>query len=387
MTREGADKFRSHELWHEFGREFHAENHLSTIDGDPHLRLRKLFKPAYSVSNLLSDIPLLIDIAQIVITSYQPGEEVAALLLFRKIVTEQLGRALTNYATGENLQHIITATRVSINVHVTKQAPTLMLKMPGYQKAKAQYLKMGHEIVAKHRNTTRAKKDLVDDILEASELSELQKMLGTEEQIAFAALGPFVAGLDTVANESTFLLYELLKHPEILAECIEEADQLFADGLPTSEKIREHGVLYQAMQETLRLHSIGEVVNHTANKDFAFAGHQIKEGDNVLIATTISHFLPQLFPFPYKFDIDRYTEGRHEHKQPGAYVPFSVGTHICLGAGAAEAQIVLAVATLLHLFNVEQIKPNARLRTKIDPTLTLGYAFRIRFQDRRHEKV
>ncbi len=120
VTQQGADVFRSHELWHEFGCEFGAPHHLSAIDGEPHARLRKLFKPAYSVSRLLSDISLLVDIEQNVLNNFQVGEEVAALYLFRLIVTQQLGKALANAMPGENLQHIITSLRVALNVHVTK---------------------------------------------------------------------------------------------------------------------------------------------------------------------------------------------------------------------------------------------------------------------------
>lgn len=384
VTQAGADKFRSRELWHEFGREFGAAEHMLAIDGPAHLQMRKLVKPAYSVSNLLSDIPLLVDIAQTVVKRFQVGQEVAALTLFRLIVTEQLGRALANHAPGDTLQDIITTIRVGLNVHVTKQMPAFMLKLPSYQRAKQHYLKMGRGIVEEHRTTTRDKKDLVDDILQASREPKFQDTLGSEEQIVFAALGPFVAGLDTVANECTFMLYELLHHPDVLMQCVEEADQLFLEGLPTQEQIRSHGTLHAAMMETLRLHSIAPVINRTATKDFIFSGHQIKEGDNVMIATTVSHFLPELYPDPSRFDIGRYSDERKEHKQRGAYNPFGIGAHLCLGAGAAEAQIVLVMAALLLQANLEQAHPQARLRVKNDPTPTFGSAFRVRFNEYRH---
>lgn len=382
VTQAGADLFRSRELWHEFGREFGAEENMLALDGPSHIQMRKLLKPAYSVGNLLSDIPLLVEIAQTVLKRFQRGEEIAALTLFRLIVTEQLGRALANHAPGDDLQNIITALRVGINVHVTKQMPAFLLKLPAYQRAKQRYLTMGREIVAEHRTTTRAKKDLIDGILEASQQPAFQETLGHEEQIIFAALGPFVAGLDTVANECTFLLYELLTHPNALVQCITEADQLFAAGLPTQEQIRTSSVLHDAMRETLRLHSIAPVVPRTAAKDFTFAGHRVKAGQNVMIATTVSHFLPELYPDPHTFDLGRYNEERREHKQRGAYHPFGIGTHLCLGAGAAEAQIVLVMATLLHVTRLEQVRPQVKLRVKSDPTPTFGSAFRVRFSER-----
>ncbi|GCE31861.1 cytochrome P450 [Dictyobacter alpinus] len=384
VTKEGTDKFSSYELWHKFGLEFGAEQHLSAIDGENHAQLRKLFKPAYSVSRLLADIPMLVDIAEAVLNRLPVGEEIPALYLFRMIVTEQLGRALANYAPGDNLQYMITSVRFALNVYVTKQMPNFMLKLPVYQRARQHYLKMGQDIVAEHRATTRTTKDLIDGILTASQDPAFQEMLSSEEQIAFASLGPFVAGLDTAANECSFMLYELLKHPSILEQCEAAADELFSQGLPTQEQIRGHGVLHSAMMETLRMHSISPVVNRIAAKDFAFAGHQIKKGQNVIIATTVSHFLPEFYPDPYTFDIERYSAERKEHKQRGAYAPFGIGTHLCLGAGAAEAQIVLVLATLLHSVRLERVDPQASLRVRNDPAPTFGYSFRVRLREHRH---
>ena len=174
-------------------------------------------------------------------------------------------------------------------------------------------------------------------------------------------------------------LYELLNHPDLLAKCVTEADQLFSDGPPTQEQIRAHGTLHYAMLETLRLHSFAPVIARTASKDFVFAGYRVREGQTVMIGTMVSHFLPELFPAPYTFDVERYSEKRREHKQLGAFAPFGIGTHICLGAGAAEAQMVLVMATLLHLVCPERIHPEARLRVKFDPGPTLGDAFRVSF--------
>src|SRR5205807_8073115 len=114
-----------------------------------------------------------------------------------------------------------------LNVHVSKQWPAFMLRFPSYRRARRRYLQLGHEIIAEHRATTREKPDLIDDILAASQQSQFKDLLGNEAQCNFAALGPFVAGLDTVANECAFMLYALLQHSDILHQCIEEADHLF----------------------------------------------------------------------------------------------------------------------------------------------------------------
>lgn len=384
VTQEGADTFSSRDLWYNYGREFGAENHLSALDGPIHTQMRKLFKPAYSVGNLLADIPLLVDIAQRVLGQLEISEEVSARGLFRKIVTAQLGQSVISHVPGDDLDSVVTTVRIGLNVYVTRQMPAFMLRLPDYQRAKRRFLQLGQQIVDEHRGNPAAHKDLVDALLEASGRPEFKDALATESQVVFAALAPFIAGLDTAANECAFMLYEVLRHPGVLARCVEEADRFFSAGLPTQSDMRSQGVLHCAMMETLRLHSIAPVLNRTAARDFSFAGHRIGKGQQVMIATTVAHFLPELYPQPMTFDIERYHEGRREHRQRGAYAPFGVGTHLCLGAGAAEAQIVLVMATLLHLARLERSGPNVALRQKIDPTPTLGEAFRVRLVERRH---
>ena len=384
VIQEGADKFTSREVWGPYGQEFEVDDYVQDIDGEPHNRYRKILKRGYSSSMMLSNVPLLVNIAQKVIDKYPVGEEVPALYLLRLIVTEQLGTLLANHAAGDDLQNLITTTSVALNVHVVEKAPSILLRLPGYQRARRRFLALGREIIEEHLTQTRAQPDLIDDLLEASHDPANQDLLGSESQLIFSALGPFIAGLDTVANECTFMLYALLHHPDVLAQCVAEADQLFAEGVPDAAKLRSIHVLHDAMMETLRRYAIAPAITRNAAKDFEFAGYRVEKGQKIIIASTASHFMPDVFPDPYKFDITRYSEPRSEHKKKGAYAPFGIGTHLCLGAGAAEIQIALVMASLLHMVNVEQIDPQMKLPIKNNPTPTLGYKFRVRIRERRH---
>ena len=292
---------------------------------------------------------------------------------------------LASHAIGDDLQTLITATAVALNVYLVEKAPKIMLRYPKYQRARRRFFwRSGQEILDAHDRSVRAEPDLVDDILAASHEPQNQDILGKREQIVMAALGPFIAGLDTVANECTFMLYALLRQPDLLAQCVAEADQLFAEGVPTAAKLRSLDVLHDAMMETLRRYPIAPAVTRIADKDFEFAGCQVKAGQKVMLASTVAHFLPELYADPLRFDVTRYHEPRNEHKQRGAYAPFGVGTHTCLGAGAAELQIGFVVASLLHMVRIEAVDPLDSLPIKSNPTLTLGYRFRVRIAERRH---
>ena len=86
------------------------------------------------------------------------------------------------------------------------------------------------------------------------------------------------------------------------------------------------------------------------------------------MATTVPHYLPEYFPQPERFDIDRYLPERNEHRQPGAYAPFGLGPHRCLGNGFAEVQIAVTLATIMH--NVELVLDPPDYELQINPAPT-----------------
>src|SRR3546814_4603955 len=65
--------------------------------------------------------------------------------------------------------------------------------------------------------------------------------------------GPYVAGLDTVANTTAAITYTVLKHPEVLKRVHEEVDALFASGTIDEEDLRKRiPSLQGAIMETMR---------------------------------------------------------------------------------------------------------------------------------------
>ncbi len=209
------------------------------------------------------------------------------------------------------------------------------------------------------------KPDLVDDALaEARKHPEKEQREGLER----AGLGPLLAGLDTVANTSSFMLYALLKHPQAMQRVRKEVDEAFNQGPLTWERLKTMQALHGAAMETLRLYPVAGGHMMRLVQPLTFAGYRLEPGEEVLVAMTVAHFLPDLFPQPETFEIDRYHEPRNEHRQRGAYAPFGLGDHSCLGAGIAEIQLMVTLATLLHTYQFELEPLDYKLVTEHNPT-------------------
>jgi cytochrome P450 len=291
----------------------------------------------------------------------------------QQLVTEQLGLLLTSRSPAPYVTDIRRMVRTGLNVLVVRQWPRMLLALPSYQRAKARVKKLAQAVIDAHR-THSAAPDFINDLL-AAHASDPQRF--TENDLMVAVVGPYVAGLDTVANTCTFMLYALLCQPDVLTRVLAELDTVLGDASITAEHLKQLPALHGAAMETLRLYPVAPAMQRTTTKPFVFAGYRVDAKQTVLIATSVAHALPHLFPQPECFDIDRYHQPRNEHKQRGAFAPFGLGAHTCLGAGLAEVQIAVIMAELLRTVRFA-LEPNQRLKIRTDPTLTLGPAFRVR---------
>ena len=224
--------------------------------------------------------------------------------------------------------------------------------------------------------------DLVDDLLA---LHQVDPQFLPETDLMPAVLGPFIAGLDTVGSTCAFMLYALLKHPDLLERMTAEADAIFAHGTPSAESVRRLDVTHRVALETLRMYPIAPAITRTVSNTFEFAGYTVPAGQKVIVATTVPHHLPQCFPDPVRFDIERYTPERREHRQPGVFVPFGVGAHVCLGAGFAEVAIAVTMATIVREVELALDPPDYTLKINPVPTPSPDDRFRFRVARRRRQ--
>ena len=385
-TREGRDSLRSKEFWQGLVNEWGAKRTLTGEDGETHQKLRTVMRHGYSRESVRGRYPELVQITDAVIARDWPvGKLVPVLQNMQYIVTEQLGAMLTGTSPREYVADIRTTILYILNILVTRQRPKFMLKDPRYRHAKERVSELGRRMIAEYRATQQqrdpARRNLVDDIMEAH---DKDPDLIPASDLILSLTGPFVAGLDTVANTTAAFIYSVLKHPEVHARVLAEADALFAQGDIDEADLKRVPAIEGAIMEAMRLYPIAVAQMRTATRDFAFAGHQIRAGELLYVATAVPHYMEEFYPNPEKFDVDRYAKPRAEHLKPGVYSPYGRGTHTCLGKTLAEVQMSLSMARLFYLLDLELESPDYVLKTKVLPTPGPSMKFKVRVRGRRH---
>src|SRR5215471_2764236 len=160
----------------------------------------------------------MVQVTESVAGSWQPNQRLKVKPLMQLLVSEQLGLAMMNHGLGERFQDAVTFAETLVGAGAAGTWPAIMLRFTSYRTAKARIVALMRELIAGRRAQGSHEQrgdapDLLDALLAARDLQG--KPLSEEELIVGAQL-PYIAGMDTAAATSSFLLYALLKHPALL---------------------------------------------------------------------------------------------------------------------------------------------------------------------------
>ena len=141
-----------------------------------------------------------------------------------------------------------------------------------------------------------------------------------------------VAGIETTGNLIGAGLDLLLRHPEALAQLVDEPS-----------------MIRPAVAEMLRIVTPGRYIRRTATEDAEIGGHRVRKGEAVVMNFTVANFDPATFDDPLAFDITR---------NPSEALAFSWGPHRCIGSPVALLEARIAFEEILARFpNIESRGP------------------------------
>ena len=196
----------------------------------------------------------------------------------------------------------------------------------------------------------RANPDAHDDFLQVIVNESVAGSLVDDETAVGLALATLFTGYLTTAAQASWVLVQLLQHPQWLKRVIDELDQQLG-GDPRAIDRHALGkleVLDRAIKESQRMHPVMSHYARYNRQGYEIAGYDVPAGWMTMVCPAVAHRLPEVFPDPDRYDPDRFGPGRQgEWKHPYALIGFSAGVYRCPGAGFGVAEIKCIVATLL----------------------------------------
>ncbi|XP_058837436.1 probable cytochrome P450 9f2 [Topomyia yanbarensis] len=169
----------------------------------------------------------------------------------------------------------------------------------------------------------------------------------------------FIGGFDTVSTTATFLLYELIRNPEI-------QQTLYSEVLETHKSLAGSPLNYDVLQkmkyldmvisESLRLWPPAPALDRLCVHDYTLDDGEglrftIDKGTCAWIPVQGLHTDPQYYPNPERFDPERFSDENKGNINLGAYLPFGIGPRNCIGSRFALMEVKAIVYYLLLNFS------------------------------------
>jgi cholest-4-en-3-one 26-monooxygenase len=181
-----------------------------------------------------------------------------------------------------------------------------------------------------------------EDIMTALVNAEIDGDRLTQDEINMFFVTLAVAGNETTRNLIAHSMHALLERPEIKADLVANID--------------DDALWLSATEEFLRWGTSIHNFRRTETRDTEIAGQPIKAGDKVVIFYASANRDPEHFTDPHVFD---------PRRSPNEHLTFGGGgTHFCLGANLARAQIRIMMREFLRRYpDVEPAGPHRRMRS------------------------
>ena len=384
VHKRGRMHLRAKDYFSEFEKVYGASGVMPSLDGADHFRMRKSMATAYSRGRLEEQLDILYRGARKNMSGWTVGESLPATSMSRQLVNSQLSPLFISVDSQDLFDDLVKYKERALMVHIMKIMPRFMLKTPGMKRRAKAVDELLERVQSTHTTAQRADapRDLADDWLS---LHASDPQFVPETTLRFQLAAALIASV-YLGDGLSFALYAMASQPELYARIQEEADALFDNGDPIGEDyaLPAIDVTHRFLMETLRMYpivpmSIRHVMNTCVVDDY-----ELPVGSKLFIATTASHYMSDVFPDPFTFDIDRYQPPRNEHHSPG-YAPFGLGTHTCLGSRWMELQLAVNVLMVAHYFNIEVDPSDYKLKFNPIPSMKPSKDLKFRIAERRRE--
>ena len=384
VNRHGRKHLTSKEYIAQFEKVYGASGVMPALDGPDHFRLRRAMSPMYSRKRVEDRLDMIYSKAREYMADWKVGESYPAKELCRRMINLQLSHLHISVDSQDIFDDIVAFKERALTTHLLQILPKFMLKTPGMRRRAKVVDTLLERVKSVHTSAQRAgcPRDLVDDLLS---IHERDPLLVPEANLRFIMSAVLLAGM-YLADTFTFCLYVMASQPDLQDKVRSEADALFSNGDPAGEDFTGASVdiTNRLINESLRMYPLIPLsLRHVVNT-CVVEGYEIPVGSKLTIAQTATHYMEEVFPDPFSFDIDRYLPPHNEHKKVG-YAPYGLGTHKCLGFRVVTLQMTVNLMIIAHYFTLRVHPEDYKLRLNPFPSTTPSNKLKFHIAEQKRE--
>ncbi len=328
-------------------------NGLLLKDFSDHKMHRRIMQSAFKNERLESYVPLIHTVVRQHVDEWQKIGEVTFVDAIKSCLLEVGSRVFLGMEIGEDAD--------TINRHFVSMANActtpIRANIPGTPYSRGV---QGYRYISNYfRNHIAAKRNsLGTDMftLFCKETDENGHYYSDDDIVHHVNFLLFAAH-DTTTSTLSSMMYEFVKHPEIMQACRDELLALDQKKLSYADLAGLDNCTW-SFKETLRLYPPVNGIARRCIREFEFQGYTIPSNTMVVVPNLLIMRLPEFFSDPDTFDPQRFAPGREEHKRHTfAWSPFGGGAHKCIGLHFADMLVKVVLFELLRTSTIESTKP------------------------------
>jgi cytochrome P450 family 110 len=371
-----ADPYGYDAFWKESFTNLIGRDNVWVLIGERHRRERQLFAPAVHANHFRAYGQTIQEIARENLAKWQPGQTVKALDTTLAISLDIIMRLVFGVEEAKYMEEGRQVFEV-----LRQTAYPLVVFFPALQKPWfplwRRYLKSREDVLGwMDRFLAARRARSADDTDVLGVLMNARDEAGnpvSDEHIRNELNAILTAGHETTGVALAWALYELGRHPEILAKLCAE---LGAAG-PALDPARALTLPYldAVCKETVRLHPILSECARVPMQSIQILGRDIAPGQAMVISIVGIHHDPGTYPEPDRFRPERFIERNYDIFE---FLPFGGGHRRCMGAGLAEYSMRISLAEIVTRWDFEPTEPDTDIRLNVAMGPRKGIPLRIK---------
>jgi cytochrome P450 family 135 len=312
---------------------------ILVLDGEEHLRHRRIILPTFSGSHAQQFADQVREIAEKRVASWNVGDQLNLQDEMEQISFESIMRVVfgtDRSASLGRLQELIPEMMDRCDSAFTL-LPWFRHKLAGstpYARLLRSVRELDavlFEVISERRGDplNQLRDDALSLLLQATD----EEGVPLDDRVVRDELLTLImAGYETTTNALAWAMERLLRSPahlERLRAEIETGGETFLESV---------------VKETLRSRPVVPVVARKLSEQATVAGFSLPKGTILMVSIYLVHHDPETYPDPQTFDPERFVDGV---PADAAWIPFGGGTRRCLGASFAQLEMRVVLREVL----------------------------------------
>ena len=309
------------------------------LDGDRHMRMRKLMLPPFHGEAIAHYAALIEQITNREIDSWRPGETIRTRTFAQAITMEVIIRAVFGITDPERVSELrrllprLSSINPILGIEFVRRDLGPRSPWGRFVRDRDRVDEIVYEEIESRRHDSIGdeRHDILSLLLSARD--EHGSPL-TDQELRDELITILLAGHETTATSIGWAFERLLRTPPALRRLTAEI------------RAGETGDYIDAViKETLRVRPVVTEVFRAPAAPVELGGYRFEPGTQLAASILLVQYDPELYPpDPHAFRPERFLEGAPE---PYTWVPFGGGVRRCLGAAFAQLEMKIVISTVL----------------------------------------